>query len=98
MARGGWFARRGRHHESRRAMDVVCEGIATKCEECAAILFARDFERNFKVCSKCGYHHRLNARERLEITADEGSFEEMDANLVSVAPRRFPCYADKIKS
>ena len=77
--------------------ESVPEGFATKCEKCAAILFARDFERSFKVCSKCGFHHRMNVAERLEITVDEGSFVEMDANLSSKDPLNFPEYKEKLK-
>ena len=95
MARGRWFGRRARNVG---AMESVPEGIATKCDKCSAILFARDFERSLKVCSKCGHHHRLNARERLEITVDPDTFEEMDAGLVSKDPLRFPGYAEKLVS
>lgn len=92
MSRGGWFGRRSR---SVRTMEAVPEGIATKCEGCGEILFARDLERNLKVCHRCNYHHRLNARERLAITVDEGSFEEIDAGLRSCDPLEFPEYPEK---
>ncbi len=94
MPRGGWFAKRAR---SAQSMDSVPDGIATKCERCGAILFARDFERNLKVCSACGYHHRLTAPERIAITADEGSFQETHAGLTSQDPLAFPGYAAKLE-
>src|SRR5215470_7576335 len=92
VGRGGWFGRR-----NARVSESVPEGFATKCEKCSAILFARDFERNFKVCSKCGFHHRMNVAERLEITVDEGSFVEMDSRLSSKDPLNFPEYKEKLK-
>ena len=70
MARKGWFGRRAQPGD-----DDFSDQIATKCEDCGAIIFAREFERNQKVCSKCGHHHRLSAAERIAITADEDSFE-----------------------
>jgi len=79
-------------------MDSMPDGIATKCQKCAAILFIRDFERNLKVCSKCGHHHRLSAAERIELTADEGTFVETHAPLASRDPMGFPGYADKLAS
>lgn len=94
MARTGWFLRRTRNT---RAMESVPDGIATKCQACNAILFARDFERNLKVCTKCGHHHKLSARERIAITVDEGSFQEMDSLLTSRDPLHFPEYADKLQ-
>jgi len=42
------------------------------------------------------YHHKLRARERLDLTVDEGSFVEIDANVTSLDPLCFPEYADKI--
>jgi len=94
MARLGLFGRRVRNSST---MERVPEGVATKCEKCGQILFARDFERNLKVCSRCGYHHRLSARERLAITVDENSFEEMDALLASCDPLDFPEYREKLE-
>jgi acetyl-CoA carboxylase carboxyl transferase subunit beta len=95
MARkGGWF---GRRQKNTGAMESVPEGVATKCEKCDAILFARELERNLKVCNKCGYHHRLSVRERLEMTVDEDTFEEMDIHLESRDPLKFPEYPAKLE-
>ena len=94
MARGGWF---GRKRKIDNAPEGVPEGIATKCASCNQILFVRDFERNLKVCTKCGYHHRLNARERIEITVDEDSFVETYSNLSSLDPLKFPDYPQKLQ-
>ena len=66
-----------------------------KCAKCGAILYTKDFERDLKVCPKCGHHHKLTAQERIDFTVDEGSFVEMDADLVTVDPLHFPEYADK---
>src|SRR5438874_4596156 len=92
MARTGWFGRRSRNTT---AMDDVPEGIATKCEKCGTIQFARDFEKNLQVCGRCGFHHRLSAPERIEITADIDSFNEIDSLLISKDPLNFPEYREK---
>src|SRR5689334_9241928 len=92
MARKGWFGHRA------QPSDDFSEQIATKCEDCSAIIFAREFERNQKVCSKCGHHHRLSASERIAMTVDEGSFLEMDRGIVSKDPLRFPGYAAKVQA
>ncbi|MEO0248881.1 MAG: acetyl-CoA carboxylase, carboxyltransferase subunit beta [candidate division WOR-3 bacterium] len=68
----------------------------TQCAKCKKILFKPDFERALKVCSHCGYHHRLRARERIAITVDPGSFEESDADLLSLDPLQFPEYPQKL--
>ena len=68
----------------------------TKCAKCGTLLYTKDFERDLKVCSKCGHHHRLSASERIEYTVDENSFEERDADLIPVDPLNFPEYKAKI--
>jgi len=90
---GGWFGRRARS----RPAESVPDGIAQKCEGCEQIVFVRELERNLKVCPRCGHHHRMSARERVDITVDPGSFEETDGNLVSVDPLRFPEYPEKLE-
>ncbi len=66
--------------------------------KCKKTLFAREFERSLKVCKHCGHHSRLSARERIAVTADEGSFAELFGELRSADPLQFPCYAEKLKS
>lgn len=66
-----------------------------QCSNCKKILFRLDFDQSQRVCSHCGHHHRLPARLRIEWTFDEGSFEELDADLHSIDPLEFPEYAEK---
>ncbi len=77
-------------------MESVPDGVASKCQACDEILFVRELERNLQVCPKCGHHHRLRVAERLAITLDEGSFVEMDGDLVSGDPIGFPGYSEKL--
>ena len=58
------------------AKKVVPEGLWSKCPSCEAVLYRADLENNMEVCPKCGHHHRINARARLEMLLDaEGRFE-----------------------
>ena len=59
------------------------------CPRCHELLYAKEYEDNFKVCSKCKYHFRLSPRERLAVLLDEGTFEERDAGLCSADPLHF---------
>jgi|SRR5579872_5275066 len=93
MARGGWFGRSSKNGSTQPSFP---EGLWSKCPACGEISFARDVERNLQVCPKCDYHHKLQARERLDLTVDEGSFVEIDAHVSSVDPLGFPDYTDKI--
>ncbi len=56
-------------------------GLWIKCESCGAMLFRKEFEQKNRVCGTCGYHFTLPARERIALTADPGSFEEMWKDL-----------------
>lgn len=75
----------------------IPEGLMNKCSKCGTIHYSKELEKNFKVCSNCGYHMRLNAIERIVMTVDEGKFTEMDAGLESTDPLNFPGYAQKLE-
>lgn len=54
----------------------IPEGLWCKCPACEAVLYATDLVQNLGVCPKCSHHHRLKARERLDLLLDaEGRFE-----------------------
>lgn len=71
------------------------EGAFLQCSNCKKILFTAEFEQLLNVCPHCGFHHRVGAAKRIEITFDPGSFEEFDADLRSGNPLDFPDYTDK---
>jgi acetyl-CoA carboxylase carboxyl transferase subunit beta len=99
MSPSGWFARRSRAagKAARIHLDQLPDGLWTKCSKCSEILFTRELQRNLKVCNKCGYHFKLTADERLQMTVDEDSFIEVDRNLISTNPIDFPGYESKIE-
>lgn len=69
-----------------------------KCSDCGNAMYRKVFLDNLKVCEKCGFHHKLTARERLDLIADPDSFEEWDRGLLSGNPLDFsPEYLDKLK-
>jgi acetyl-CoA carboxylase carboxyl transferase subunit beta len=67
------------------------------CPQCQTFVPGPDFERRLWVCGNCGYHSRLTWRQRLSITADEGSFGEFDSEMESGNPIGFPGYEEKIR-
>jgi acetyl-CoA carboxylase carboxyl transferase subunit beta len=64
-------------------------GLWIKCESCGGMLFRKDFEERLRVCGNCGYHFTLPARERIRITVDPGSFQELWQDLVAGDPLGF---------
>ncbi|HHV32611.1 MAG: acetyl-CoA carboxylase carboxyltransferase subunit beta [Ruminococcaceae bacterium] len=74
------------------APDQMC----VSCPDCKSILLTEDLSENFSVCPKCGYHFRMNARQRIDLIADAGSFQEMDAQMRSSNLLGFPNYEKKL--
>jgi len=68
---------------------VRTEGLFTKCENCSGFIWKKDLEANEKVCPKCNYHFKLNARERLRMLYDDGAYETYDDDLISTDPLKF---------
>ncbi|HKR01879.1 MAG TPA: acetyl-CoA carboxylase, carboxyltransferase subunit beta [Pyrinomonadaceae bacterium] len=86
-----WFRKKNQKIESIPAEERVVrtEGIFVKCDECDQPLFKPDLEESRQVCQHCGYHFRLDARSRLSMIFDEGEYEELDAEVISIDPLDF---------
>lgn len=75
--------------ESTERKKAFPEGIWRTCPNCSEVLYAKDLERNLEVCPKCGFHMRVNARQRLMMFLDEGSGQELAQDVVSGDPLKF---------
>lgn len=75
----------------------VPEGIMTKCPKCKKIMYTKELVKNLKVCLTCGYHHQMNSSERLNSFIDEGTFQELNRDMISSNPLGFPDYTDKLE-
>ena len=73
----------------------IPKDLMFKCPRCGSVSFSEEFNANGKVCPSCNYHSRLSARERLDITIDKGTLEELDRGMVSKNPIDFPGYEAK---
>ncbi|HET7359818.1 MAG TPA: acetyl-CoA carboxylase, carboxyltransferase subunit beta [Rhodanobacteraceae bacterium] len=71
------------------AKGKVPEGVWEKCAGCGTVLYRPDLERNLMVCPKCGHHHSIGARVRLDALFDPGSAAELFANLEPVDTLKF---------
>ncbi|MEN6584416.1 MAG: acetyl-CoA carboxylase carboxyltransferase subunit beta, partial [Armatimonadota bacterium] len=98
MAPAPWFGLKGKaaRKTARQSVDALPDGLWTKCPKCNEILFNKELDKNLRVCSKCSYHYKLGAWERIEITVDDGTFVEADAKLTAINPLGFPEYDTKI--
>lgn len=75
----------------------IPDGLWVKCNRCNQITYHKDIEKNLKVCPKCDFHFRINAKERLNLLADKGSFQEINQNLKTINVLNFPDYDAKLK-
>jgi acetyl-CoA carboxylase carboxyl transferase subunit beta len=86
-----WFSKKSKRIEAVPPEErvVKTENVFVKCEGCEAHLFKGELEDGVQVCKHCGYHFRIGARERLRLLFDEGKFEELDAEVISIDPLGF---------
>ena len=86
-----WFSKKSKRIEAVPPEErvVKTENVFVKCEGCEAHLFKGELEDGMQVCKNCGYHFRIGARERLRLLFDEGNFEELDAEVISIDPLGF---------
>jgi acetyl-CoA carboxylase carboxyl transferase subunit beta len=74
---------------SEGARKSIPEGLWRKCPACEAVLYATDLAQNLNVCPKCGHHHRLKARERLDLLLDPEGRHEIGAEVVPMDALKF---------
>jgi acetyl-CoA carboxylase carboxyl transferase subunit beta len=68
-----------------------------KCEACGHTDLREKFVRNLNVCPACDYHRRIRATEYVNLLLDEGSIEEVAADVRSTDPLGFPEYQARLK-
>jgi acetyl-CoA carboxylase carboxyl transferase subunit beta len=78
----------------------IPDNLWYKCPSCEEMIFHRDLEKNFRVCSHCGHHLRLGSSERLKMLFDNGEFQSIDLPEASADPLKFRDrrkYTDRLK-
>ena len=77
------------------------EGLWLSCPSCKNMLYKKTVDENLGVCTECQHHFRINAPVRIQQLVDEGSFDEIAADLASNDPLEFTWgeqnYKDRIK-
>ena len=94
-----WFERMKSGILTRIRRDIP-EGIWTKCGQCGETTYHNALARNHWVCPRCDSHLPMSHQKYLELLVDTGTFEEMDAHIVTADPLKFRDrrrYTDRIK-
>ncbi len=82
----GWFSK----SEVRRDTQKLSrDDIWIRCQGCRAHVFKQDYYDNLNVCPKCSWHGKLTAAERINLTFDAGTFDEMNASIRPSDPLSF---------
>ena len=77
----------------------VPDNLWHKCPACEQMVFHRDLERALHVCTNCGHHWRIGARQRLDYTFDPG-WQRIELPKAPADPLRFRDqrrYGDRLK-
>ena len=78
----------------------IPDNLWYKCPSCEEMIFHRELDKNFRVCSHCGHHLRLGSSERLKMLFDNGEFQSIDLPEASADPLKFRDrrkYTDRLK-
>ncbi|QVL57454.1 MAG: acetyl-CoA carboxylase carboxyltransferase subunit beta [Simkaniaceae bacterium] len=60
-----------------------------KCTKCEEMIHANELQENHNCCPKCEHHYRLSATQRVELLADEETFEELFSEISPKDPLNF---------
>ncbi|WP_105209980.1 acetyl-CoA carboxylase, carboxyltransferase subunit beta [Streptococcus suis] len=86
---------RSRIESAPQAKPEVPDELFSKCPACKVILYKNDLGLE-KTCQHCSYNFRITAQERLALTVDKGSFEELFTGIETTNPLDFPNYLEKL--
>jgi acetyl-CoA carboxylase carboxyl transferase subunit beta len=74
-----WMPRRGKDAQPSDA------ALWSKCPKCGEMLYRRDLASNLYICTRCGYHFRMRAYDRIATVAD-GEFTEIGGDVLPGDP------------
>lgn len=79
----------------KQPLPEVPDELFAKCPACKHMIYQKDLGLA-KICPHCSYSFRISAQERLALTVDQGTFEELFTGLESKNPLNFPGYDKKL--
>ncbi len=78
----------------------VPDNLWHQCPSCEQMIFHRELEASLRVCSHCGHHMRLPAKERLALLFDNGEYQTVELPKLTGDPLKFKDlkrYSDRLK-
>jgi acetyl-CoA carboxylase carboxyl transferase subunit beta len=84
-----WFKREAAGLEASGERIIKSEGLWFKCDGCRHIMWKKDFEANYEVCTKCDKHFRIDTKTRLAQLFDDATWTEEDGTIETTDPLEF---------
>lgn len=86
MALERWFRRK---KPTKTEDDNSPAGLWLKCDHCGSQIYRKDLVANLHVCPECQKHFRMPVQDRINMLADEDSFEQWSGAIASLDPLEF---------
>ena len=81
-----WFMKSRSNRDAKKQQK---DEIWIKCRKCSSHIFKQDFVNNNSVCTKCGWHGKITAYERIAMVLDKGTFKEFNSSIRPGDPLKF---------
>lgn len=81
-----WFRRK---RPTKSDEDISPPGLWLKCEACGAQIYRKDLVANHYCCPECSHHYRMPVDARIDLLADDDSFEPWSGAITAQDPLEF---------
>jgi len=86
------------HGRTAPGVSEIVEESVIPCVKCRKSLTSDELENEKHVCPYCRHHFKMNARQRIHMIADSGTFDELDKELLPENILDFPEYDEKLEA
>jgi len=86
------------HGRTAPGVTEIVEDSIIPCVKCKKNLTTDELENEKNVCPYCRHHFKMNARQRIHMIADTGTFVEFDKELTPRNILKFPEYDEKLEA
>ena len=96
-----WIADFVRPKIKRTTSKEIADNLWTKCPECGQMLFNKELEKDFFICSFCGHHLKLPVITRLDMLFDNAKYKLLTLPKLQDDPLSFKDskkYSDRLRA
>ncbi|MBQ9235180.1 MAG: acetyl-CoA carboxylase carboxyltransferase subunit beta [Alphaproteobacteria bacterium] len=96
-----WISDFVRPKIKKNAAKEVADNLWTKCPECGQMLFNKDLEKDYFICSFCGHHLRLPLEMRFKMLFDNSRYRLIGLPKIQDDPLNFKDskrYIDRLRA